>query len=325
VGLGRGGRAGSRRGCGATGGPIVTRPPKANSYHPPIPITFLSPRESRLRQHEAEIGNYLKNVSSLLWRKSLGRMKISIRVRDRKRMHLEEEENGHSTKTFAIESEDIIVERLIYQVLGKPHGETGVYVDIGAYDPIRASNTYRFYKRGWRGLNIEPNPAAIPRFREIRPRDTTINIGVAATRGTLVYTSFTDPALNGFLEDKWVDRHVRMGTSKVVSRTPVRVAPAREIFDEYLRGEPSIDMLNIDVELLEMEVLSSIDFKSFRPKVIVIELHGPVHELDTTKKIPNFDIETIGQTREANLLKANGYAFFSRICHSSIFVDRKLL
>lgn len=34
----------------------------------------------------------------------------------------------------------------------------GFYVEIGGYDPKRLSNTYRFCKRGFRGVVIEPNP-----------------------------------------------------------------------------------------------------------------------------------------------------------------------
>ena len=36
--------------------------------------------------------------------------------------------------------------------------EFGVYVDIGAFDPVECSNTWQFYKRGWRGLLVEPLP-----------------------------------------------------------------------------------------------------------------------------------------------------------------------
>src|SRR3989344_4572766 len=36
----------------------------------------------------------------------------------------------------------------------------GFYVDVGAFHPKLYSNTYYFYKRGWRGINIEPNPGA---------------------------------------------------------------------------------------------------------------------------------------------------------------------
>src|ERR1700722_12085958 len=121
-------------------------------------------------------------------------------------MKLRREEDSHSVRSYASEGEDLLTERLFYGLLAKLAHELGVYVDIGAYDPIRASNTHRLYQRGWHGLNIEPNPDQIPRFVEFRPRDTTVNIGVAEERGQLLYTQFTDPLLNGFLDDGgWSD------------------------------------------------------------------------------------------------------------------------
>ncbi len=242
-------------------------------------------------------------------------------------MKLRREEDSHSVRSYASEGEDLLTERLFYGLLAKPAHEAGVYVDIGAYDPIRASNTHRLYRRGWHGLNIEPNPDQIPRFVEFRPRDTTVNIGVAEECGRLLYTQFTDPLLNGFLDDEWVERHVRLGNGQVLSRKRIPVAPAREIINEHFGHEHSIDLLNVDVELLELSVLRSIDFKRFRPKVIVIEIQGPADQgdwaelEDNTKPIRAWDIETIGRTREAEFLRATGYAFFSRFWHSSIFVE----
>lgn len=34
----------------------------------------------------------------------------------------------------------------------------GVYVDIGCWHPVKASNTYFFNLRGWKGICIDPNP-----------------------------------------------------------------------------------------------------------------------------------------------------------------------
>ena len=42
--------------------------------------------------------------------------------------------------------------------------EKGFYVDIGCYHPIRYSNTYRMFKLGWKGMNIDLNPLSIEFF-----------------------------------------------------------------------------------------------------------------------------------------------------------------
>lgn len=33
----------------------------------------------------------------------------------------------------------------------------GVYIDIRCWHPVKASNTYFFYLRGWKGICIDPN------------------------------------------------------------------------------------------------------------------------------------------------------------------------
>ena len=35
-------------------------------------------------------------------------------------------------------------------------GMTGMYVDIGAGEPAKGSNTYSFYRSGWRGVCVDP-------------------------------------------------------------------------------------------------------------------------------------------------------------------------
>lgn len=53
--------------------------------------------------------------------------------------------------------------------------KNGVYVDIGAHHPSRFSVTRHLYQRGWRGVNVEPNPRAEELFRSMRPEDTFLN------------------------------------------------------------------------------------------------------------------------------------------------------
>ena len=58
------------------------------------------------------------------------------------------------SKSYAQCAEDLII-RFAFDQMGirKP-----VYLDIGAHDPIFLSNTYLFYKKGSRGVCVEPNP-----------------------------------------------------------------------------------------------------------------------------------------------------------------------
>ncbi len=50
-------------------------------------------------------------------------------------------------------------------------GSPGFYVEAGARHPVYCSNTCHFYRRGWRGINIEAFPGALESFQVLRPRD----------------------------------------------------------------------------------------------------------------------------------------------------------
>ena len=69
--------------------------------------------------------------------------------------------------TFPIESYSSFGEdRLILKFLAKR--PAGFYVDVGAHEPRDYSNTYALYRRGWRGLAIDPDPDSIAAFRRDR-------------------------------------------------------------------------------------------------------------------------------------------------------------
>ena len=57
-------------------------------------------------------------------------------------------------KSYSQEGEDILLSRIFR------NQKKGFYVDIGAHHPTRFSNTYYFYKLGWRGINIDAIPQA---------------------------------------------------------------------------------------------------------------------------------------------------------------------
>ena len=44
----------------------------------------------------------------------------------------------------------------------------GVYFDIGCFHPIKYSNTYFLFKKGWRGTNIDVNETSIELFNICR-------------------------------------------------------------------------------------------------------------------------------------------------------------
>ncbi len=143
--------------------------------------------------------------------------------------------------------------------------EKGTYVDVGAFHPLRVSNTLWAYKRGWRGINIEPNADNMEYFDLLRPEDKNINCGISDKDGEMIYYQLDDGAYNTFnyqllVQDKLTDRIVK--TKKV----PVR--KLKDILKE--NNINTVDFLDIDVEGYEMSVLSGIDF-TVDIKIILLE------------------------------------------------------
>jgi hypothetical protein len=152
--------------------------------------------------------------------------------------------------TFSIEAEDILVWRLLYGLFQMPYSHAGFYVDLGAFDPIRHSNTYAFYRRGWRGINVEPNPQAVERFRSLRPRDVNLNVAIGQDGRTGQYVLFDEPLLNGFLEPDMIERHRSQGR-QVLATQDIAFYSINTILARHVPDGVAVDYLNIDVETME--------------------------------------------------------------------------
>src|ERR1041385_1053171 len=98
---------------------------------------------------------------------------------------------GHAIKSYSQEGEDMILKRIFDEK------KNGFYVDVGAYHPKRFSNTYYFYKKGWRGINIDAMPGSRKAFRRQRPRDINVESPISDKHETLTYYAFDEPAING--------------------------------------------------------------------------------------------------------------------------------
>lgn len=162
------------------------------------------------------------------------------------------------------EGEDILIKRLLKRYYHK----NGFYVDIGAHHPIRFSNTYHYYLKGWRGINVDPRSGTKEIFERIRPRDINLECGVANQQGEMSYYEFQEPAFNTFCTDAIDYAQTR---TKLISKTQIPVMPLWDILERYLPKNEKITFLNIDVEGLELDVIKSSDWNLYRPKIVCLE------------------------------------------------------
>lgn len=146
----------------------------------------------------------------------------------------------------------------------------GFYVDVGAFHPFRWSNTCLLHQRGWRGVNIEPDPQAHALFMRYRPRDLNLQLAVSSTPGEVTFARLGEYA--GIEDDGylWADR--------AGERISVVAQPLATILHEHVPAGTPIDLLDVDCEGRDLDVLQSNDWQRFRPTVVLAEAQS--HEED---------------------------------------------
>lgn len=164
---------------------------------------------------------------------------------------------------YGQDGEDLILDRLLERQA------QGFYVDVGAHHPVRFSNTYLFYKRGWRGINIDAMPSSMKKFDRVRPRDINIECGVAGSAGRLKYHRFNEPALNTFDADEAERKN--KPPYQLIDTVEVAVERLDALLTRHLPAGQQIDFLSVDVEGKDEEVLRSNDWSRYRPRFILAE------------------------------------------------------
>lgn len=170
---------------------------------------------------------------------------------------------AYATVSYSQEGEDVYLLRTLHAQA------TGFYVDIGAHHPYRFSNTYAFYARGWRGINVDANPETKALFDACRPRDINLETLVGETEGQEVeFDIYEEPALNSAVSARRPDITTYSPLKQTVTR---KVRRLDSILREHLPAGTAIDFMSVDVEGLDLEVLRSNDWDAYRPKTLLVE------------------------------------------------------
>lgn len=169
-------------------------------------------------------------------------------------------------KSFSQDGEDMALQAWFE---GKK-GYKGFFVDVGAHHPARFSNTLFFYKKGWRGINIDPTPGSMRLFNLLRGRDVNLEIGISSSTGILKFFCFNDPALNTF--DVQLAEQRNTGKPYFVEKTvDVPLSPLSEVLKKHVPKGQKIDFISIDVEGLDLMVLQSNDWDNYAPDFVLVE------------------------------------------------------
>jgi FkbM family methyltransferase len=146
-------------------------------------------------------------------------------------------------KTYSQSGEDIIVSDAIQQYSLKP--SEYIYIDIGANQPTQISNTYLFYRLGYRGIVVEPNRQLQNLFNRYRPGDTFLNVGCADHSGLGRFLISESTSVSGFTD-----------SIKLVSKKFIWV-PILTVDEIWRKAgeEKRIILMSIDTEGYDLKVL----------------------------------------------------------------------
>jgi FkbM family methyltransferase len=206
-------------------------------------------------------------------------------------------EAKHAMVSYSQFGEDLLVQELI----GFERKDV-FYIDIGAFHPMSKSNTYVFYKRGGRGICVEPNPTAKKLWDTYRSRDLFFNAGATGSEsGPMSYLPDSKaPSQNRFVHH----------SDETASGDSVSVIDCLNIADlvkaNTTKGQ-TVDLLSIDCEGMDHEILCHFPYDHVRPKVVIVE-----------------DFDFSDQSDIHQLLVSKGYGLVSIAKISKIFLDQTL-
>ena len=174
---------------------------------------------------------------------------------------------------------------------------TGVFVEVGANDPVAGSQTWLLEQNGWRGVLVEPQSRHCEKLRQQRKNSQVFQVACSS------------PEMEGEMDlhlaaqdgtstlRKQPDTHgIRfVGTERVKVTTLTKVLQSADV--------ARIDFLSLDVEGHEIEVMRGLDFEKFPPALILIE-------------------DGVRDLRKHNFLKSRGYKLVKRTSINNWYVPR---
>ena len=151
----------------------------------------------------------------------------------------------------------------------------GFYVDVGSYHPFFWNNTYLLYKKNWNGINIDANPLSTELFNIARKDDYNFNFAVTNKKKNKIKLFYRRKmnVLNT-TDENFAKRNFPNGYES----REIECLSLNNILEKTRFKNKIVDFLNVDVENTEKDVLESLNFDVYKPRLICIEIHTKNHE-----------------------------------------------
>lgn len=168
--------------------------------------------------------------------------------------------------TFSHMGEDQVISWMF-----RTRKEPGIYLDIGAHDHSRLSNTLLLYKKGWRGVSIDMDKKKMKSLKSFRPDDENVVAAISATPGKYImyYYEYNEMDCMRPVGDPVPtnDGCTPIDQEEIESKT------LNEVLKNTRFHNKKIQYLNIDIEGMDLEILKTLDLSIYDPELITVEFH----------------------------------------------------
>tara|TARA_A100001015_G_C15032988_1_gene734352 strand:- start:2962 stop:3711 length:750 start_codon:yes stop_codon:yes gene_type:complete len=198
-----------------------------------------------------------------------------------------------------------IIERIASQRKINHH-----YIDIGGYNPIIFSNTYKLYQKNWCGLIVEPNKNKLKDWNKVRPKDYLVNCA-------LVEKNYNEEKIKIYFNRENSADETAHPKTKVseLNYYEAKTIKLKKIFDICEKKFSKPFFLNMDIEGNEDKLLLELNNIDYKVPLICVELF-----LD--KNINQFSVFDYKKLDSVIFLEKIGYYLVSICGPSLIFCDK---
>jgi len=229
--------------------------------------------------------------------------------------------SGHHFLSYSTYGEDAIVEGVFKRLhwMGFNNIFTPkTYLDVGCFHPVKYSNTFFLYKKGWKGTVVDPNVFFESLFRRYRPKDIFFGNAVSNSGISLPYYVFSEIGSSNTMDKEFAEKiayeqNLELPTPRIVPTISLENLIERhfESFGEY----PFI--VNIDVEGMDEEIVDSIQPIWEIPFILVEDVSlGAFADSDLKKKLRKKGYEPISANFLTSLYLRWDSKYYTSLMHS---------
>lgn len=205
-------------------------------------------------------------------------------------------------------------DKFLYKNFFKNYNKPGIFIELGAFDGIKISNSYFFEKYlGWNGVCIEPTEYYYKKLVKNRKCFTFNNVIYDEIKDIVFYNNpECCHGLNG-IEETYDKKHINRIHREInyynnninnIKKEIKRTRKMESILNEVNLNE--IDFLSLDTEGSELNILKSINWDKTKIKVICVE-------------------DNYGDNKLHNYLKKLNYKYFNKLSSDYIYYKEDLI